>query len=605
VNFEYASYLPLIIIAILLFLIFGIKNNKNYFKWVEDHWFFKVKRKTVISSLLYFTAISILMMSLLDMRGKPKKFTAKIPKQKTIILIDTSLSMLAEDVRPNRLKKAIILARHFIKKAIGHQLSVLVFSDTHKKLVPFTTDIELIDSRIAGLNNLKIRKGGTNLSTVIMESLSYLKNENGIAEGNLVIFTDAEENEVPSQIKIPKSVSVAMIGVGTLNGASIPIRSGMGTFMGNKKFNGKDVITKLNETVLRDFGKKIKNYKYWIASTYSIPTEEIMLFLHTVHKSKHSDGEVVSKPVLGFWIVALACFLLCLSYLLKLGKHFVSAALILLICTNVHAKEKDTPEEEEKELTAIGKYYLNKYKVSSITDEEKLKLAEEYLKSQMPENSEIIYSEQLDWVNITSHIASYINHATTQVMNKEVKKGLLNYYKILSILKSVKSDASIKLQNIIRSNVLLVLTQQKQKQKQKKNKSDKDKKDNKNSSGEGESEKKDKKDKEESKDKKDSKSGDSKKDKKDKKDSDKEKNKDKDKDKDENENEGEGDEKKNNDKQKSKDKKNGKSKENGKKFEKKKLPSLLKQLINDDRILQGKKLDTTTHKQSRQKRKDW
>ena len=70
---------------------------------------------------------------------------------KTIILVDSSASMLAEDVRPNRFKKALLLVKHYVKKAVGQQISLVVFSDNQKRIIPFTDDIDLINARLERL----------------------------------------------------------------------------------------------------------------------------------------------------------------------------------------------------------------------------------------------------------------------------------------------------------------------------------------------------------------------------------------------------------------------------------------------------------------------
>ncbi len=72
-------------------------------------------------------------MSLLDLRGDQEQINTPLTDQKTIVLIDASSSMLVEDVQPNRFKRALTVARHFVKNAIGHQISVIVFSDISKK----------------------------------------------------------------------------------------------------------------------------------------------------------------------------------------------------------------------------------------------------------------------------------------------------------------------------------------------------------------------------------------------------------------------------------------------------------------------------------------
>src|SRR5690606_28054376 len=129
---------------------------------------------------------------------------------------DISASMLAEDVRPNRIGKAIMLAKHYVKNAVGQQISVMIFSDKATKLVPFTKDINLLEARIDGIKNFDMNRGGTGLSLALQEAIQYFKMDaKEVPMGNILIISDAEENDVEFSLKIPDTISVGFIGLGT------------------------------------------------------------------------------------------------------------------------------------------------------------------------------------------------------------------------------------------------------------------------------------------------------------------------------------------------------------------------------------------------------
>jgi len=175
-SFVYSNYfLVIIVIAILLSLII-LKQERSFFKWVEDHWFYKRSKSSTLSSLFFVFGFILLMVALLDLRGPEKNIQGKISDQKTILLIDSSASMLAEDVRPNRFRKALLLAKHFIKKAVGQQLSIVVFSDSAKQIMPFTNDIDLLEARLGALERMKLSRGGTSLTLAIKESIQFFEN---------------------------------------------------------------------------------------------------------------------------------------------------------------------------------------------------------------------------------------------------------------------------------------------------------------------------------------------------------------------------------------------------------------------------------------------
>ena len=176
-NFIKMKYLPFVIIGVVILGILQFAIQKKYFSWIQNHWFKRPSKANILGRITYFLAFATLIIALLDLRGAPTKVESSIPDQKTIIIVDSSASMLVEDVRPNRFKRALLLARHFIKSSAGHQIAVVIFSDTQKRLISFTDDLDLLDARVAALDNINIRGGGSQIGQAIQESIQYFKTD--------------------------------------------------------------------------------------------------------------------------------------------------------------------------------------------------------------------------------------------------------------------------------------------------------------------------------------------------------------------------------------------------------------------------------------------
>ena len=158
--------------------------------------------------------------------------------------------MLVEDVIRIVSQRALLLARHFIKSSAGHQIAVVIFSDTQKRLIPFTDDLDLLDARVAALDNINIRGGGSQIGQAIQESIQYFKtDEKSLKEptGNILLITDSEDNGDIKDLKVPDGVNLAAIGVGTIKGGRIPMRQVNGRLAGYKRHPLKDVISSLDE----------------------------------------------------------------------------------------------------------------------------------------------------------------------------------------------------------------------------------------------------------------------------------------------------------------------------------------------------------------------
>ncbi len=575
-SFVYSNYIYLVVVSLALIVFFLRKNEKSFYDWVYDNWFYERSLTSKLSSFAFILAIGFLLLSLLDLRGAEQKVEGEVSDKKTILLIDSSLSMLAEDVRPNRYGKAVFIARHFIKNSAGHKISVILFSDTHKKLVPFTMDRELLDSRVAALSDIGVSGGGTGLKQAIQESIQYFGTGKKKSAGNIIIITDAEETNQGFNLEVPENITVAVVGVGTARGAPIPLRDGRGISRGFKKHQGKNVTTKLDENFLKKIGEDIKYYNYWIASSFSLPTDEILNFFNQSVEDRKSKDNVTIRPVYAEVLMIPGVLLLILSFILRFFKAFNSgvalSVVLIMFLPRVFGQEQEekppSPEEVKREEEIQN--YLNKWKKRELSEEEKLDLASKYSQNKVDDKADVIYEKILKNESVNDQTKyDHFNWATTKLRKKEFKESLKNLKNIKKYLEKNPSEENEKLLEDVRKNTLLALKQQKKSDKEKKKKGDKGDSKDKKQKSEGQ-EKKNKKEKKNQQDKGDKDQGDS------------------DKKKEEQEKSDQGDQKKNDKKRK------------------KKLPGLLKQLLNDDRKLQKQLLDTSTNKKDNQnKRKDW
>lgn len=575
-SFVYSNYAPILLVFILIFAFIILKNMKAFNKWVEDHWFYRAKSKIKVSNILYVFGFSLLLIGLLDLRGPEENIVAKTSELKTVILIDISASMLAQDLRPNRIGKAIMLAKHYIKKAVGQQIAVMVFSDNASKLVPFTKDINLLEARIDGIKTFDMNRGGSGLSIAVSEAIQYFKTESKeIPLGNILVFSDAEESEASIDVKVPDTISVGFIGIGTAKGSSIPLVDNRGANIGTKKHNGEVVITKLDEENIKRLADVVKNFKYWIVNTYSIPTDKVLDFFQKAHKAKLSDSNTRVRPVAANNLLIPALLIILMSYLLRMGKNFyLPAVLILLVNTQVIAEKKDEKPKKTKEILELEA----KLKNTELDNEGRKYLAEKLLGIGASKEAATLYKENLEKEINDKNILHQFNKATAELQSGDLKNGLKNNVDIYNYLENKSGEDAEKLKKMAGMNILKALEQQQQggkgESKEQNESEDKDQQ-NQDQSGQGKGQQKDQKEN------KDQNKGE--KDKKDQQD------------------QNQGKDKENDDKnEQEQDKKNADS---DKAFDKEKMPALLKQLLSDDNKLQKQLIDADT--KSNRSYKDW
>lgn len=461
-SFVYQQYIIGIILFILIFAFILIKQENKFFEFVERFWFKKRSYLYLISRAFFLLGISLLALSLLDLRGPEERIKTKVPSKRTIVLIDTSASMLAEDVRPSRLEKAVLLAKHFARKAVGHQISVIAFSEIQKKIVPFTADIDLIDSRLESIRGLKNQYGTSALSMAIQEAILSFSSAGEGEKGNILVLTDGEETADGIELKIPEGVYIAFVGIGTKNGGRIPLDDKRGMRYGYKQYKGKEVITKLNEDFFTSIVNKYPQTRFWTADTYSLPSEEIVSFFDAEFSKGIENQDMVIRPVFMHWLVAPGVIFLVISYLLKMTKVF--AILAILIINPLGAQEHEGIVEKEIPQHIVEG--LEKLKEGRLTSQQKIGLAYELQKNDLPKEALTLYKENLE--NLTPE--QRFNYGTAMLQNKDYAAGFSEYQKLFE-----QENISEDLKKKIAQNSMHFLQQQQQEKKQQQEK-DKQKK---------------------------------------------------------------------------------------------------------------------------------
>ncbi len=600
-NFLYWQWFPLILFALICFIFYTIRYELSYFRWIKKYWFFEENKTSKIRRILYIIGFFFLAIALLDLRGPQEKIELDVPDQKTIIIIDASASMLTEDVRPNRFEKSLLIARHFIKKAVGHRISLVLFSDTQKKIVPFTDDIDLLDSRVAGLESANISNGGSNIAQALMESLQYFKADSGKNEisGNILLFTDGEENEEVLKLNIPENISLAVLGIGSLKGGVIPIRDKRGILRGYKNYNGERVVSKLNEKLLRDMANLVNRYKYWIVSSYALPTEEILEFFRESYEQILDKGTVQIFPVKLEYAVIPGVLLLILANLLSMAKTFkqFSSGLFFSLCLVLHLGFPGILANENELASKLDYNLWQRHKKGNLNSFESLKLAENLLESQDYQTALTLYEENIEDIEDASP-EIIMNYAISLAKAKKIPEALKLFAKLSKRLKQEKySHLS---SEDLQQNILLAL------QNQANNNQSKEDQQNNKESKEGEEEEKsdqngkDGNQKNQESNKQTGKENESK------------ENKNQDNGQAEQEDRQDREDKKeekasdNQERQINQSQENSTSKDREKEAGKMaKIPAILKQILDDDRELQKKFIDTSTKDSQKYQSKDW
>lgn len=178
-------------------------------------------------------------------------------KQKGIDIlfaVDTSRSMLAQDLTPNRLERARLGIIDFVSRLEGDRVGLIPFAGSAFALCPLTLDYDAFRESLDALDTDLIPRQGTDLASAIKEA-ERLFDETGNNHRVLVLLTDGEDlqGDVIDAAKVAaeKGMAIYTIGVGSPEGATIPIDLGFGGKDFVRDASGQVVTSTLDESTLK------------------------------------------------------------------------------------------------------------------------------------------------------------------------------------------------------------------------------------------------------------------------------------------------------------------------------------------------------------------
>jgi Ca-activated chloride channel family protein len=171
-----------------------------------------------------------------------------------LFAVDTSKSMLAQDVKPDRLTRAKLAVTDLIAKLNGDGVGLIAFAGSSFLQCPVTLDYDAFRESLDVLDVNVIPKGGTDIAAAIHEAEAVFKMRTA-ADKILVLITDGEdlggEAISAAQSAAKNGVKIFTVGVGSTTGELVPVPSETGGTDFAKDENGRLVKSRLDETTLK------------------------------------------------------------------------------------------------------------------------------------------------------------------------------------------------------------------------------------------------------------------------------------------------------------------------------------------------------------------
>ncbi len=256
-SINYLYLLPLVFIMVIAYVVFFKNKQRALKKFVQAELLDRIvlsvsKKKQIIKAAFAITAILFVIFSLVQPKWGYHWEEVERMGVDIVIAVDTSRSMLADDIKPNRLEAAKREIRSLLNIIEGDRIGLVAFAGTAFIQCPLTLDYGAFNLFLDDLDTSLIPVGGTAIGEAIKKSLSAF-NDKVKKHKAIVLITDGEDHQ-GNAVEMAKTareqgIIIYTIGVGKKEGAYIKIRDkGKEVLLKDKE--GKVIKSRLDEIAL-------------------------------------------------------------------------------------------------------------------------------------------------------------------------------------------------------------------------------------------------------------------------------------------------------------------------------------------------------------------
>lgn len=319
-SHSFYFYLFLLVPFFLAFFFWIARMRKRALARFCDPGFWKVlmpsfdPRRRILKQACWLLGVMLLVITLAEPQWGYHYEEVKRRGVDLFLVVDLSNSMLAEDIKPNRLERARRKIYDFLKMAEGDRVGLIVFAGRSVMLCPLILDYQAMDPFLESLSPDLIPIQGTDLAGALRVGVGNFKDPHTAKA--MIVFTDGEDysEEMKSSLDLlqSKKISLYILGIGTPEGAPIPLPKGEGGF--KKEESGAMILTKLSEKTLADLAVSTGG-KYVRSVTGDEDLKELYLrgLKGSLEMSEIKSGKKQVYDTRFQWSLAFALFFFIIS----------------------------------------------------------------------------------------------------------------------------------------------------------------------------------------------------------------------------------------------------------------------------------------------------
>ncbi|MFY9179473.1 MAG: VWA domain-containing protein [Venatoribacter sp.] len=230
-------------------------------------------------------------------------------QQALIVMLDMSLSMAAQDVKPSRAVRANQKITDILRSRKDGLTALLVYAGDAHTVTPLTDDVKTIETLLPALSPFIMPAMGSRPDKAVALA-RHLANQAGVRQADLLLITDGVTNQDSSRIKaeLRDGLRLSILSLGTENGAPIPLPNG--GFL--RDDSGQIVVPKLDQAPLAKLSRELSSP--WQNMSYDDSDWQSMLNTHAQQaEQSQANNQFDLWRDEGFWLIfALLPFALLL-----------------------------------------------------------------------------------------------------------------------------------------------------------------------------------------------------------------------------------------------------------------------------------------------------
>ncbi len=330
-RFEHIELLWLLAVLpaiYLLYVYFRWKRRKNLEKFGDPATVSRLmpntsKYKPTVKMILFLFASTLFIVGVANPQFGTKLQEVKRKGVEVMIALDVSNSMLAEDLKPNRLERAKQAVSRLIDKLETDRIGIVVFAGDSYLQLPLTTDYAAAKLLLSTISTNMIESQGTALGSAIDLAMDSFSKDNKKQKA-LIIISDGENHEDDAlgmaKKALENNIIIHTIGMGLEDGAPIPIYKNGNIASYYKDNSGNTVISKLNASMLSQLAE-VGGGRFTRATLANMELSDLLDEIAGMEKQEFGTKEYTDYVSRYMYFILPALFIFMFEFMLSESKN--------------------------------------------------------------------------------------------------------------------------------------------------------------------------------------------------------------------------------------------------------------------------------------------